>query len=128
MRTFRKNLDNSSSPKKTHLTHLFLKDVFSYLDPKCVKFVPKFTKKQLPKGINTYLEDPGITTCPFFPPCFGVPFSGSFLPPTTSTLTFLLRSDDEGTDPKLKNFSSWSFVALDLWPKPVENGGWNRGW
>lgn len=30
------------------------------------------------------------------------------LSPTTSTLTFLLRSSDEGTDPKLKTFSSWS--------------------
>jgi len=51
------------------------------------------------------------------------PFSDLSSPPTTSTLTFKLRSSDEGTDPKLKNFSSWSFVALDLWLKPVENVG-----
>ena len=36
--------------------------IFTYLDlPKlCVKYVPKFTKQNLPKGrIFTYLEDPG---------------------------------------------------------------------
>lgn len=47
------------------------------------------------------------TRDPFFSPMFWCPFPLTF-PPTTSTLTFLLRSSDEGTDPKLKTLSSWS--------------------
>ena len=53
-------------------------------------------------------EGLGMATCPFFPHALLSLFRLTFPPPTTSTLNFWLRLSDEGTDPKLKTFSSWS--------------------
>ena len=123
-----KNLDNSSSPKKTHLTHLFLKDVFLYLDPKYVyKMCAEIYQKTTTKRYKFYIFGRSrYNNLPVFSPMFWCPLFRIVPPPHYFNLDFLTqiprwRDWSQVEEFQLLEFCGAGFVAQTCWKRWVES-------